>query len=56
MERFVQLIAVGGVALVGGLWVVTLFDALSITWLAGAALALLGTASLAVGIGSEIDL
>ncbi|WP_336343230.1 hypothetical protein [Halalkalicoccus ordinarius] len=56
MERFVQLIAVGGVALVGGLWVVTLFDAWSIAWFVGATLAVLGTGSLAVGIGSEIDL
>lgn len=56
MERFVQLIAVGGVVLVGGLWVVTLFDAWSIAWLVGAPLVLLGAGSLLAGIGSEIDI
>lgn len=55
MERFAQLIAVGGVVLVAGLWLTTLAAAGSLAWLAGAALALVGTAGLAVGIWSELD-
>lgn len=55
MERFVRLLVVGGVVLVGGLWLVVLSEAWSIAWLAGVALAVLGTGSLAAGIGSEIE-
>lgn len=54
MERFVQLIVGGGVVLVAGLWAVALLSPWSITWLAGAALALLGAGSVLAGIGSEI--
>lgn len=56
MERFVQLIVAGGVALVAGLWIVALFDPWSTVWLAGVALSLLGVGSLFAGITSEIDL
>lgn len=55
MERFVRLIVVGGVVLVGGLWLVALLETRSTAWLAGVVLVLLGTASLAAGIASEIE-
>ena len=55
MERFAQLITGGGVVLVAGLWLTALAAAGSPVWLAGAALALAGTASLAVGIWTELD-
>ena len=55
MERFVQSIVAGGVALVAGLWIATLVDAGSLPWLVGVALALLGAGGLAVGIRSEIE-
>lgn len=54
MERFVQLVTAGGVALVAGLWVVTLFDAQSAVAF-GAAFVLLGVGGLAAGIWLEID-
>ena len=54
-ERFVRLIVGGGVALVAGLWAVTLSGPWSVGWLLGVALALLGLGSLAAGIRSEID-
>jgi hypothetical protein len=55
MERFVRLIVAGGIALVGGLWFVAVFEPWSIAWAAGAALAVLGTGGLVAGIASEID-
>jgi hypothetical protein len=55
MERFVWLIVAGGIALVGGLWLVAVFELWLIAWAVGAALALLGTGSLLTDIGSEID-
>ena len=55
MERFAQLITGGGVILVAGLWSTALAAAGSSAWVAGAALALAGTASLAVGIWTELD-
>lgn len=55
MERFVGLIVAGGLALIAGLWVVALFAAWSGVWLAGAALAGLGTVGLAAGIASEVE-
>lgn len=55
MERFAKLIAGGGVVLVAGLWLTALAVAGSPAWLAGAALALAGAASLAVGIRTELD-
>lgn len=55
MERFVQLIVAGGIALVAGLWLVRLLEAWSPPWLAGATLVVLGVLGLASGIRSEVD-
>jgi hypothetical protein len=55
MERFVQLLLGGGVALVGGLWLLALFEAPSSRWLLGAGLTALGVVGLLVGIGTEIE-
>lgn len=55
VERFVQLVVAGGIALVAGLWTATLTTPQSPGWLLGSALALLGLVGLAVGIWSEID-
>ena len=55
MERFVRLIVVGGLALVAGLWVLESFARGSPSWLAGAGLAVLGTASAFAGIFSELE-
>ncbi|MFC4439472.1 MULTISPECIES: hypothetical protein [Natrialbaceae] len=56
MERFVRLIVAGGVVLVGGLWLVALFERASPPWLLGLALALLGTVSLVAGMVSELEI
>lgn len=55
MEWFVQVIVAGGIALVGGLWFVTVLEAWSPAWMGSLALALVGTAGLAVGIWTEIE-
>lgn len=55
MERFVQLIVTGGVALVAGLWLVRILDAGSPPWLVGAGLVVLGVGGLASGIWSEVE-
>jgi len=55
MERFVQFIVAGGLALVAGLWLRQIADPTSQAWLAGVALAVLGAVALAVGINSQID-
>lgn len=54
MERFVTLVVAGGLALVAGLWTVELAPDVALS-LAGAALALLGVAGLAAGIGDELE-
>ena len=54
MERFVRFIVGGGVALVAGLWIVTLLEARSV-WLLGGVLVLFGVAGLAGGIWMEVD-
>lgn len=53
-ERFARLLVGGGVALVAGLWLLTLADAWSLPWVGGIALALGGVGGLADGIGSEL--
>lgn len=53
MERSVQLIVAGGVALVAGLWIVELAASQS-TWTLGVAVALAGTLALAVGIARDL--
>lgn len=55
MERFVRAITGGGIALVAGLWVLTLFDARSPPWLLGVGLVLLGLVGLAAGIWTEVE-
>ncbi|EMA09086.1 hypothetical protein SAMN05443574_114117 [Haloarcula vallismortis] len=55
MERFVELVVAGGLALVAGLWTVRLAAAFSALWLGGVALALLGVAALGVGIARELS-
>jgi hypothetical protein len=55
MERFVTLLVAGGVSLVAGLWLVTLFGTFSTAWWVGALLIALGLAGLGVGIGSQVD-
>lgn len=56
MERFVQAIVVGGLALVAGLWVGTLVEPGTLAWAGGGLLALAGVAGLAYGIATELDL
>lgn len=55
MERFVRAIVGGGLALVAGLWALSLSSPLTGPWLVGALLAILGTGGLAAGIGSRIE-
>jgi small-conductance mechanosensitive channel len=55
MERFARAIVASGVALLAGLWVVTLSATASPAWLAGAALAAVGVGGLAAGIWMELD-
>jgi len=54
MERFVALIVAGGLAVVAGLWVVTLLETWSSPWLLGITLVVLGAAGLGTGIRSRI--
>lgn len=42
MERFVQLVAGGGIALVVGLWIVSVFETRSGPWILGGILVALG--------------
>ncbi|NHN47352.1 hypothetical protein G9464_07055 [Halostella sp. JP-L12] len=55
MERFVQFVVAGGVALVAGLWAVSLSAWPATPSIAGAVLVLLGAGALAVGIAAEIE-
>lgn len=55
MEWFVRLITSGGIALVVGLWIMTLLEAWSLPWLLGTTLVLLGIAGLGGGIWLQID-
>lgn len=54
-ERFVRLIVDGGIALVAGLWIVTLARMWSLPWVVGAVLVLLGIGGLVGSIWNEID-
>jgi len=55
MERFVQGLLAGGLALVAGLWLTTLVPSGSRAWLAGVAAAALGVVALGGSIYSQID-
>lgn len=55
MERFVRLIVGGGLALVAGLWLVTVLEEGTPAWLGGVGLVVVGVAALAVGIWSEVE-
>lgn len=55
MEQFVQAIVAGGLALVAGLWLVTLFEAGAISYLLGLVLVLLGAGGLTGGIWTGIN-
>lgn len=55
MERFVQLLVGGGIALVAGLWLVALLERGSIAWFVGVGLTLGGTGSVCAGIGRELE-
>jgi predicted benzoate:H+ symporter BenE len=55
MERFVAAVVAGGLALVAGLWAVTLAGARSSAWLAGLALVGGGLAGLGWGIASQVE-
>lgn len=50
-----RLIVAGGVALVAGLWIVTLVGRWSPPWLAGLGLVLVGVGALTAGIESELS-
>lgn len=53
-ERFVWFVVAGGLALVAGLWLATLFAAGSPGWVLGVVLAVGGVAGLAAGIRMEL--
>jgi len=55
MERFVQFIVVGGLALLAGLWGSQIVDEFSQAWLGSVAVAVVGVLALAVGINSQIE-
>lgn len=55
MERFVQIIVAGGLALLAGLWLAQSTVLTSQAWLGGVALVALGVIALAVGINSQIE-
>ena len=53
MERFVQVIVAGGLALLAGLWGGQIADPVSKAWLGSVAVG--GVLGLAVGINSQLD-
>ena len=55
MERFVQFMVAGGLALLAGLWGSQIVDASSQAWLGSVAIAVVGILALAVGINSQIE-
>lgn len=55
MERFVQAIVAGGLALVAGLWIVTLSETGTLPWTGGGFLVLAGLAGLGYGIATELE-
>lgn len=55
MERFVRLVAGGGVTLLAGLWVLEFTAALSVPWTAGLVLSGAGAIALAAGVATPLD-
>jgi hypothetical protein len=55
MERFVQLITGGGIALVAGLWCLAVFSRPAIPWITGTVFLVLGSAGLLLGIAIPIE-
>jgi len=55
MERFVQRLVTGGLALVAGLWLTALVPSRSGAWLAGVVAAALGVVALGGGIYGQIE-
>lgn len=55
MERFVQALMLGGLALLAGLWLTEFRGAWSPTWMLGIGIAGLGLVGLLVGIASELN-
>lgn len=55
MERFVQALVLGGLALLVGLWLTEFHRAWSPSWIVGIGLAGLGFVGLLGGIASELD-
>lgn len=55
MERFVQAIGAGGVALVAGLWLLALFAPRRAMWLVGLGLVVVGIGGLIWGIRTELS-
>lgn len=55
MEQFVQAITGGGLSLVAGLWLVTLFESGTVPFLFGSILVLLGVGGLTSGIWMGLD-
>ncbi|MFC7043119.1 hypothetical protein [Halonotius sp. GCM10025705] len=55
MERFVQFIVAGGLALLAGLWGSQIADPSSQAWLGSVAVAVGGVLALAVGINSQLE-
>lgn len=56
MERFVQYVVAGGLAMVVGLWVLELTATLSAPWFVGALVALGGAVLALAGIYRELSL
>lgn len=54
-ERFARFIVAGGLALVAGLWLTTLFPVGTGPWLVGAALVAIGTGALSYGIWLPVE-
>lgn len=55
MERFVQYVVAGGLALVAGLWTTEFASPSSALWATGVALAALGAVALFAGVHRELD-
>lgn len=55
IQRFVRFIVVGGLALLAGLWVVTIARPWAAPWIVGLALVLLGAGGVTVGIWRPLD-